>query len=150
MGNIQVEDKKDLQHDNSTKGKENHLEKYNFQKGVSGNPKGRPIGSKNKKTIFQEVMLAKGIKEQDPMRYLFGILADIITDKANNPAVIKATVVELMDRIDGKVPAKVEYSKTRAELDEAAGNLVEIFSDAEDVDVIENDNDIGEPTTNDL
>ena len=119
-----------------------------FPKGVSGNPKGRPIGSKNKKTIFQEVMLAKGIKEQDPMRYLFGILADIITDKANNPAVIKATVVELMDRIDGKVPAKVEYSKTRAELDEAAGNLVEIFSDAEDADVIEETNDIS--TTNDL
>ena len=115
-----------------------------FEKGVSGNPKGRPIGSKNKKTIFQEVMLAKGIKEQDPMRYLFGILADIITDKANNPAVIKATVVELMDRIDGKVPAKVEYSKTRAELDEAAGNLVEVF--AEDAEVIE----LIEPTTNDL
>jgi len=141
MGNIQVEDKKTENKESTEKRLANLVP---FEKGVSGNPKGRPIGSKNKKTIFQEVMLAKGIKEQDPMRYLFGILADIITDKANNPAVIKATVVELMDRIDGKVPAKVEYSKTRAELDEAAGNLVEVF--AEDAEVIE----LIEPTTNDL
>jgi len=141
MGNIQVEDKKTENKESTEKRLANLVP---FEKGVSGNPKGRPIGSKNKKTIFQEVMLAKGIKEQDPMRYLFGILADIITDKANNPAVIKATVVELMDRIDGKVPAKVEYSKTRAELDEASGNLVEVF--AEYADVIE----LIEPTTNDL
>ena len=141
MGNIQVEDKKTENKESTEKRLANLVP---FEKGVSGNPKGRPIGSKNKKTIFQEVMLAKGIKEQDPMRYLFGILADIITDKANNPAVIKATVVELMDRIDGKVPAKVEYSKTRAELDEASGNLVEVF--AEDAEVIE----LIEPTTNDL
>lgn len=142
-----MEDKKELNTEQNTERavkKQNSLAnlKPPWEKGVAPNPKGRPIGSKNKKTIFQEVMLAKGIKEQDPMRYFFGILADIIQDKANNPAVIRATVVELMDRIDGKVPAKVEYSKTRAELGEAAGDLVEVFSDAEEADVIEESNDI--------
>jgi len=153
-----VEDKKEICTDIITEKdvkKQNSLDnlKPPWKEGESGNKVGRTIGSKNKKTIFQELLISRNIKETNPMTYLLNKFIDIIEEKSNNPSVVRATVVELLDRIDGKVPAKVEYSKTRAELGEAAGDLVEVFSDAEDVEVIERmtndltDNDL---TTNDL
>ena len=108
-----------------------------FEEGVSGNPLGRKLGSKNKKTIFQEVLRARGLDDSNPMMYLFNKFVDVLEGDETNPAVIKATVSEVMDRIDGKVPAKVEHTRTKDELNEAAGDLLEVFNDAEDVEIIE-------------
>jgi hypothetical protein len=106
-----------------------------FERGVSGNPKGRPIGSKNKETIFKEVLYAKGVKETDPTRFLFGKLADILLDESQNPSVTRATVNDILDRIYGKSKSTVEHIKSK---DELAGMSLELIGEfAEDVEIIE-------------
>lgn len=45
-----------------------HLQKYLFKKGVSGNPGGRPLGSKSMKTYAREYL--ESMPEEDRVEFL--------------------------------------------------------------------------------
>ena len=78
-----------------------------FQPGVSGNPAGRPKGSKSAKTRALE-MLKVLADDGEPMSPIFKLINDILTsDKEQTKDRLKAADM-LLDRIEGKATMKVE------------------------------------------
>ena len=89
-----------------------------FQKGVSGNPNGRPKKGKTFTEILEKVLhertaeieTAKGLKTVHGKELLANILYDIAADK-NNAAKIRLDAINtIMNRLDGKPMQAVEMT----------------------------------------
>lgn len=61
-----------------------HLRKYTFKKGVSGNPGGRPVGSKSMKTFALEYL--ESMPEEDRIEFLNGLDPKTIWEMAEGKA----------------------------------------------------------------
>lgn len=91
-----------------------------FKKGQSGNPKGRPVGSKNLKTVLTELLAAK-----DPTGEWANPIAIKLIKEAFENGNYKA-IVEIIDRIEGKSreekkvehSGEVQHNVTQVDLDE--------------------------------
>ncbi len=118
-----------------------------FPKGVSGNPLGRLVGSKNKTTILREAMQAMQIKDKngepvdDPLFYMATKILEIIEDKEGNPAVQLNAIERLLDRYVGTVERTVRHGRTADELAIAGQKIFQDISaikNAEEAEVIDN------------
>lgn len=74
-----------------------------FEKGQSGNPKGRPKGSKNLKTVLKELLSA-----QDSEGEWANPISKKLLQKAFNDGDYRA-LVEIIDRIEGKPMNRNEH-----------------------------------------
>ena len=92
-----------------TKGSENLIP---YEKGQSGNPKGRPKGGKNTKTIIKEYLKAmtkctgEDGKDIDISNHEAILLAQLVNAKGGS---VKSAEF-LLERLDGKVTDKIEHS----------------------------------------
>lgn len=64
--------------------KEHHLKPWQFKPGVSGNPSGRPLGTKSLKTYVQEMLL--GMTDKEKLEYLRGLPKDKIWEMGEGKA----------------------------------------------------------------
>ena len=105
----------------------------NFPPGVSGNPKGRPKGSLNTKTILRKLLSAKIIDEESGKEMTAHELMLIkLLRKACNEVDQKA-IDSILDRFEGKPNQSIEVkektiddieSLTEAELKERASSII--------------------------
>lgn len=79
-----------------------HLQKYLFKKGVSGNPGGRPIGSKSMKTYAREYL--ENMDEDDRIAFLNSLdpktIWEMSEGKAKQDMDIKGEVVSKVISVD--------------------------------------------------
>ncbi len=78
------------------------IKKYQFKPGESGNPAGRPKGSKNLKTILKELLAGR-----DPDGQYANPLAKKLLQQAFNEDNYKA-IVEIINRIEGMPKQSVD------------------------------------------
>lgn len=110
-----------------------------FEKGVSGNPKGRPIGAKSKSTIIHEIFNAMKIKDQngepidDPLAY-FAIRTIQIIEGKGSDAVKQNSLKMLTDRFVGPVEKITRFGKTPDEIARLSRGLIIDLKNVEDVD----------------
>lgn len=97
-------------------GKGEPPEEHQFKPGESGNPKGRPKGSLNLKTILKKLLA-----EQDVDGQWANPIAKKLLQKAFNDDDYRA-IVEIIDRIEGKAK---EHRQTTGEVIVGLGNLTE-------------------------
>lgn len=88
-----------------------NLKKYEFKKGVSGNPNGRPKGSLSLSTILRVVLESEHKrKDKNTGEVITKIgsawVAESLFKKATNGDV--AAIREVFDRVDGKVVNTVD------------------------------------------
>lgn len=92
-----------------------------FKKGESGNPKGRPEGSRNLSTILKEMLAAIAPDEIVNAKFVKEFCkgkkqitnADALTARLINEGIIKGeswAVKEIFDRTDGKAPQSVDLT----------------------------------------
>lgn len=127
-------------------GKSEVIKKFQFPSGVSGNPNGRPKGSKNKTTLLREALAAKDLERDDPILYYINKYLEIIEDKSQGTNAKMIALENLFNRIQGKPVNKVEHGKSPEDLAEAGmmvlSTLVEANRqanqiEAEDAEIIE-------------
>ena len=87
-----------------------------FEKGQSGNPAGRPRGSKNKITILREMLEASDLQADDPLRYYTQKYIDIIESTTIRPELKVQALENLFNRVMGKPTTRVEHGRTPEEL----------------------------------
>ena len=90
-----------------------NIENHKWEKGVSGNPHGRPIGSRSLSTILQE-MLDEEILVNEGGEQTKKALSDVIIRKLIRKAHdgdIRA-IHEIFDRIEGKAIQKVDQKNS--------------------------------------
>ena len=86
---------------------------FQFKKGQSGNPNGRPKGSKNLTTQLKKMLEAK-IKNYDPIKdeeitqSIADHLINVLLSKALNGE--DKAIMEILNRSDGKVKDEIEHS----------------------------------------
>ncbi len=97
-------------------GKGEPPEEHQFKPGESGNPKGRPKGSLNLKTILKKLLA-----EQDVDGQWANPIAKKLLQKAFNDDDYRA-IVEIIDRIEGKAK---EHRQNTGEIIVGLGNLTE-------------------------
>lgn len=83
-----------------------HLKPYQFKKGISGNPNGRPKGAKSLKTYAREFLEA--LPDDEKLDYMEGMDKKIIWEMAEGKAENKVDVTTDGKEIQGVVilPAK--------------------------------------------
>ncbi len=92
-----------------------------FKKGQSGNPKGRPKGAKSMTTRLKRILNRK-IKYQNPITEveeedkIINHLVDVLISKALSGE--DKALLEILNRIDGKVKEEIEVNKNLVDLDE--------------------------------
>ena len=94
-----------------------NIEPHKFQKGQSGNPAGRPKGSRNRSTIMKEILEMAAVQSvKDHQKIVMGndFQPDTVADQIAAAIVMKAlggdvaAFKELMDSAYGKLTDKVE------------------------------------------
>lgn len=144
---------KDNQHRISTDGREKSLAnlKPPFPKGVSGNPAGREVGSKNKSTILREVIQAMRLPDDHPLKklaksnvdpmYIYVAHAlELMTDNELTPIVRRQNREDLFDRVYGKPERTVKHGRTPEELELAGKQVLDLiykFGESEEAEVVD-------------
>ena len=98
-----------------------------FQPGVSGNPAGRPKGSKNKATILRDVLKDKGVEVESPDVYYMSQYIDIIQQKDQSTESKMRALENLWNRTYGKPKSTVEHGRTPEELKALGDDLTQQF-----------------------
>lgn len=81
-----------------------------FKPGVSGNPKGRPKGSKTLKTYVAEML--KEMDDEDKVAFLKGLPKRVIWEMAEGKPKQDVglsghlTISEVLDKLDGQTPSE--------------------------------------------
>lgn len=79
-----MEQEHEKQTDNSPKSRTEHLRPWQYRKGMSGNPNGRPVGSVSMKTYVKNKLLSMTDEERE--EFLSGIDKKVIWEMAEDKA----------------------------------------------------------------
>ncbi len=83
---------------------------YQFKEGQSGNPAGRPKGSRNLSTILRELLDEEiELSDGEKKKYKEVIIRKLIT-KANDGDL--RAITEIFDRVDGKPTQEIHHEVT--------------------------------------
>lgn len=100
----------DLQEDTGEQlEKEHHLKPWQFQPGISGNPSGRPKGSKSLKTYAREYLLS--LADEEKLEYMKGMDKKVIWEMAEDKpkqgveAAVNVTISDVLDSLNGQETA---------------------------------------------
>lgn len=91
--NIQTEDSKELPTENAEVIQKSHL----FQKGQSGNPKGKPKGARHFSTLLREAIAKVAAGDDEPADRM---IVKQLVDKAKKGDL--QAIDRVLDRVDGK------------------------------------------------
>lgn len=86
------------------KNRASHLKEWQFQPGVSGNPSGRPIGTKSLKQYAKEYLLS--LDDEEKLEYMKGMDKKIIWEMAEDKAKqgmdvsAKVTISDILDSLE--------------------------------------------------
>ena len=114
-----------------------------WEKGISGNLKGRPEGTKNKSTILREALQAMKVQDnngkpiEDPLAYFAFRMVEIVEATNPNPAVQIQALKALTDRFIGPIEKTIRLGRTPDEIALASKQLVGDLDDIEEVDYSE-------------
>ena len=82
-----------------------------FKPGQSGNPKGRPPGSKSSRTIAKEILAALSESNEPLDPVLRAVIAVMNDEEARDADRLKAADM-IMDRMEGKAQQKVDNTSS--------------------------------------
>lgn len=115
-----------------------NIESHKFQKGQSGNPAGRPRGSRNRSTIMRELLEMAAIESvADNQKTIMGdnFKPDTVVEQLVAVLVMKAlngdvaACKELMDSAYGKVTDKVENQHSFVQMERVTAGTDELIFD---------------------
>jgi len=87
-----------------------NIEPHKYKEGVSGNPNGRPKGSRNLSTILRELLDEEiELSDGEKKKYKEVIIRKLIT-KANDGDL--RAITEIFDRVDGKPTQEIHHEVT--------------------------------------
>ena len=90
-----------------------NIEKYKFKEGESGNPSGRPKGTKNLSTILKRMLEEEieikidGVRERKTLQEV--LIRKLITKATSGDL---RAIVEIFDRVEGKATVEVNNNVT--------------------------------------
>ena len=102
-----------------------------FQKGRSGNPKGRPKGSKNLATLVNQALDEKVMATQDGRRRRITKREQVITQLVNKSAAADLRAIkqltDIVQRVEPRNEASAAAPSERAQLTAQDREVVELF-----------------------
>jgi hypothetical protein len=93
-----------------------NIEPHKFKEGESGNPAGRPKGSRNLSTILKEMLTEEiEVKNEDgtvEKKQLQDVIVRKLITQATNKGNLRA-IQEIFDRVEGKAKQEIKHEVTQ-------------------------------------
>jgi hypothetical protein len=93
-----------------------NIEPHKFEPGESGNPNGRPKGSRNLSTILKEMLKEEiEVKNEDgtvEKKQLQDVIVRKLITQATNKGNLRA-IQEIFDRVEGKAKQEIKHEVTQ-------------------------------------